>query len=209
MLIQTHAVMRTSIIIACLIIYGFHNSVEAQSPLPLKSNPTKSEITLYSGPDNMIGALFLLKDSSILVSSSLVKLDYNIANYEVAELYIDDINLIRSKRQVGPLKGGILGAFVGAGLGALTGRIMDGPPPEPGPSSPYSSMAIGWGMNFDISIPSYVITVPAGAVGGAIVGAVIGSIKIKIPINGSMENYNRNKKKLGRYTVKYDGSPKY
>ena len=94
MLIQSYAVMKTRLIIACLIIYGFHNSVKAQSPLPLKSNPVKSEITLYSDSDNMIGALFLLKDSSILVSSSLVKLDYNIGNYEVAELYIDDINLI-------------------------------------------------------------------------------------------------------------------
>ena len=202
--------MRTSIIIACLIIYGFHNSVEAQSPLPLSRKPTKSEITLYSGPDNMIGALFLLKESSILVSNSLIKDDYHNGNYEVAELYIDDINLISTKRRVGPLNGAILGALVGVAAGALTARIVEGPPPEPEPSSPYSSIDSGWGMgDFGPGFSPYAIYVPAGAVGGAIVGALLCSIKIKIPISGSMENYNRNKKKLGRYTVKYDGSPKY
>ena len=208
--------MRTSILIACLITYGFHNSLEAQSPLPLETRPDKSEITLYSDSDNMIGAynmtgaLFLLKDSSILVSSSLVKEDYNNGNYEVAELYIDDINLIRQSRRVSPLNGAILGALVGVGVGALTARIVEGPPPEPEPSSPYSSMDSGWGMgDFGPGFSPYAIYVPAGAVGGAIVGAFICSIKIKIPINGSMENYNRKKKKLGRHTVKYNGSPTY
>jgi hypothetical protein len=189
--------MRTSIIIACLIIYGFHNSVEAQSPLPLSRKPTKSEITLYSGPDNMIGALFLLKDSSILVSNSLVKEHFNSGNYEVAELYIDDINLIRSKRRVGPLNGGILGALVGAGVFALGTRIAIGPPPYP----------IGFiGFSAD---DNYIFMLPAGAILGATTGAIIGGIRIKIPINGSIDNYNRKKKKLGRYTVKYDGSPTY
>jgi hypothetical protein len=200
--------MKTSYILACLIIFGFHNSVEAQSHLPLETRPLKTEITLYSDSDNMIGALFLLKDSSILVSSSLVALDYNIANYEVAELYIDDINLIRSKRRIGPFKGALLGAIVGVAAGALTARIVDGPPPEPEPSS---YLINGWNLGFGEGswISPYAIYVPAGAVGGAIVGAVICSITIKIPINGSMENYNSKKKKLGIHTVKYDGSPTY
>jgi hypothetical protein len=189
--------MRTSIIIACLIMYVFHNSVEAQSPLPLKSNPVKSEITLYSGSDNRIGALFLLKDSSILVSNSLVEEDYIKGNYEVAELYIDDINLISTKRRGGPLHGALLGAVVGAAAGVLTARIISGPPP-------YSGYYIGPGPEF-----GYALLGSAGAVAGATTGAIIGSIKIKIPINGSMENYNRKKKKLGKSTVKYNGSPKY
>jgi len=189
--------MRTSIIIACLIIYGFHNSVEAQSPLPLKSNPTKSEITLYSSPDNMVGVLFLLKDSSILVSSSLFKEDYNNGNYEIAELYIDDINLISSKRPLGTASYVVIGALVGACVGVLTARITEGPPP-------YPEYTLGPGSEF-----AYAFFGSTGAVAGAATGAILGSIKIKIPINRSMEDYNRNKKKLGRYTVRYDGSPKY
>jgi hypothetical protein len=187
--------MRTLIIIACLIIYGFHNSVEAQSPLPVETNPVKSTITLNTGSGNMRGALFLLKDSSILMSNSLVKEDYIKGNYVVAELYIDDINLISAERLVGPGGGALLGAVVGMGVGALAGRIGAGPPPYE-----------GFG---NLSKISYWLFIPAGAAVGAVTGAMICSIKIKIPINGSMENYNRKKKKLGRSTVKYNGSPKY
>ena len=146
----------------------------------------------------MTGALYLLKDSSILLSNSLVKKDYYNSNYEVAELYIDDINLIKSKRRIGPFNGALLGAFVGAGVFALGTRIAIGPPPYE------SGLMLGFSDD-----DNYIFMVPAGAILGATTGAIIGGIKIKIPINGSMENYNSKKKKLGRYTVKYDGSPKY
>lgn len=189
--------MRTSIMIACLIVFGFHISAEAQFPLPLKSKPAKSEITLYSGPDHMAGVLFLLKDSSILVASSFKKEDYNKGNYEVAELYIDDIDLISSKRPLGTGTYAVLGALVGGCAGLLAARITEGPPPYPeymlGPGSGVAFAFLG-------------IT---GAVAGAATGAILGSISVKIPIHGSIEDYNRNKKKLGRYTVRYDGSPKY
>ena len=169
------------------------NLVEAQSPLPLKTKPLKSEITLYSVPDNMIGALFLLKDSSILVSNSLVKEDYYNGNYEVAELYIDDINMISSRKgPTGRAGEKLIGGVVGLAAGVLVWRIVIGPPPHL--------------LEDEILFPVYAA---AGAGIGAITGAIIGSIKIKIPINGSMENYNRKKKKLGRYTVKYSGAPKY
>jgi hypothetical protein len=194
--------MRTSIIIACLIIYGFHNSVEAQTPLIVKANPTKSEITLYSGPDNMIGALLLLKDSSILVSNAFVKEDYYNGNYEVAELYIDDINLISTKRKGGKAAGAILGGVIGLGVGALAAWIAE--PPATPSSGSFAGLEAKYGGGL-----KYGYLIPAGALIGGITGGIIGGIKIEIPLNGSMENYNRKKKKLGRYTVKYDGAPKY
>ena len=202
--------MRTSIIIACLVIYGLQNSVEAQSPLPLKSNPAKTEIKLYDVSDNKIGGLFLLKDSSILVSSSLDKEDYINGNYKVADLYIDDINLITINRRGGAVENALLGAGIGMVAGALTARIINGPPPEY-PTGKYHFDPWGlasYGSN-NINGITYAVFVPAGAVVGAVTGAIIGGIKIKIPLNGSMKNYNLKKKKLGRYTVKYPGSPKY
>jgi|GEM_PF-2122658 len=202
--------MRTSIIIVCLVIYGFQNSLEAQSPLPLKSNPAKSEIKLYDGSGNKIGGLFLLKDSTILVSSSLDKEDYISGKYKVAELYIDDINLITINRRGGAAENALLGAGIGMVVGALTARIINGPPPE------YSTNKYHfdpWGLpsygSNNINGITYAIFMPAGAVVGAVTGAIIGGIKIKIPLDGSMENYNLKKKKLGRYTIKYPGSPKY
>ena len=178
-----------------LLAFFYLNSVEAQSPLPGAPTFSKSEITLYSSPDNMIGAILLLKDSSILVSNSLVKEDYYSGNYEVAELYINDINLISQRRRAGPLGGALLGAVVGLGVGALTARIVEGPT---------HTSSSGWP---DFSRISYYVFIPAGAVVGGITGGIIGGIKIEIPINGSMENYNRKKKKLGRYA--FYGSPKY
>jgi hypothetical protein len=187
--------MKTSYILACLIIFGLHNSVEAQSPLPVNIKPFKSKITLYSGPDKMIGALLLLKDSSILVSSSLVKEDYYNGNYEVAELYIDDINMISPKGRVGPGGAALIGAAIGFSIGASMGLI----------GGDYDAV----GGLYDPTPGGIAIMTGIGiGVIGAVAGAIIG-IKIKIPIKGSMENYNRKKKKLGRYTVKYDGSPKY
>ena len=178
------------------------NSVEAQSPLILKTNPPKSEITLYSGPDKMIGALFLLKDSSILVSNSLVKEDYYNGNYEVAELYIDDINMISYRRD--GAGGALLGGVIGLGVGALTAWIVEGSASEPEPSNPFSGM-----MDNGLDMSAYALLIPVGVSIGALTGGLIGSIKIKIPLNGSMENYNLKKKKLGRHTVRFSGAPKY
>ena len=53
------------------------------------------------------------------------------------------------------------------------------------------------------------IFIPVSIFLGALAGVLIGSFKIKIPISGSMDNYNQSKKKLGRYTVRYEGSPAY
>lgn len=190
--------MRTSVVIACLIIFGFQNSVKAQSPLPLKAKPYKSEITLYSVPDHITGALLLLKDSSILVSNSLLKEDYYNGNYDVAELYIDDINVISTKRGGG---GAILGGLIGLGTGFLVGRIVEGPPGPPyfnwlaGRYVTPSNVEWGWGL--------------IGAGMGMAAGTLIGKLSIKIPLDGSMDNYNRKKKKLGRRTVKYPGAPNY
>jgi hypothetical protein len=40
------------------------------------------------------------------------------------------------------------------------------------------------------------------AVGGAGIGALEGLVQIKIPINGSMVNFKRNKSKLKKYTIR-------
>ena len=203
--------MKTANLIASIIFSCSAISLNAQdtikegqsSYLPLTTNPKKSTITLISTSDSLTGALYLLKDSSILVSSSLLKEDYYSGNYEVAELFIDDIKLISPKRRVGQLGGVFLGALVGVGVGALTARIVEGPKPEPVPSE------LWWGRPYypDYS-PNYLPFITAGALLGATTGFIMG-MRIEIPINGSMENYNLQKKKLGRYTVKYLGSPKY
>lgn len=181
--------MRTSVVIAFLVVYGLHDSAKAQSPLPLSSNPAKTEITLNNGTMYPKSVLFLLKDSSILISNSLVKEDYIMGNYELRELYINDIQLVSKRRLGGPTGGALAGALVGFSAGFAIGYIQG--------DGFFTAEQTGW------------ILGAAGAGIGAISGAVFCSFKVKIPIHGSMENYNREKKKLGRYTVKYQGSPRY
>ena len=190
--------MKSVITIACLIILGVYISVEAQSPLLLTRPPSKSEITTLDRADTLTGALYVLKDSSILISSSFAKEDYYKGDYELNELYVDDINLISLK---GKRSGSILaGAIIGAGLGVVIAAMTNASQP-----STYSSGFI----SMDFSGLSYAFFVPIGAALGGATGAIIGGVKINIPINGSMENYNRQKKKLGRYTIQYPGAPTY
>jgi hypothetical protein len=190
--------MRTAITIACLIIFCIFNTIKAQPPLPLKKAPLKSRITTLEKADTLTGALYLLKDSSIIVSNSFLKEDYFMGDYELTELYVDDINLISVK---GNKTGGILaGAIIGAGLGAVIAAVSVASQPE---------TSSGGFINLDFSGFAYVFLVPAGAAFGAATGAILAGISIKIPINGSMENYKLQKKKLGRYTVKYPGAPTY
>ena len=187
--------MKTSILIACLIIYGHNISMKAQSSnLPVTERPPKSTITLISPPDTIVGAIYELKDNSILVSSSLVKEDYYSGNYEVAEINIDNIGLIKPKRRIG--QSVLIGAAIGAVVGAVVPRIALGPHPFP-PGS-FVPPEVG-----------YPVSISAGAAAGGLIGAYISTIRLSIPINGSMENYNRQKKKLGKYTVQYPGAPTY
>jgi len=49
----------------------------------------------------------------------------------------------------------------------------------------------------------------AGSIGlvfgatGALLGRLMGSIKVRIPINGSFENFDNNRNKLERYSTKF------
>ena len=40
------------------------------------------------------------------------------------------------------------------------------------------------------------------AVGGTVLGGLVGSIRIRIPINGSMDKFNRSKNRLKKYTIR-------
>ena len=190
--------MKTALTIACLIIFCFSNSIKAQSPLLLTKPPSKTQVMTIEKPDTLTGALYLLKDSSIIVSNSFFKEDYFKGNYELTELYVDDINLISLK---GKRSGSILaGIIIGAGLGTIIAAVSNAATPPPSTT--------GF-ISLDFSGLAYAFFVPVGAALGGATGAIIGGAKINIPINGSMENYNNQKKKLGKYTIKYPGSPAY
>jgi hypothetical protein len=153
------------------------------------------------------GVLYEVKDSSILVSGSLIPEDYltdffetiNFHIIDAIELHIDNIETIkvRNKNSVG--KGILFGLFSGFAAGALIG-IIDG-------DDPYSRSSSGGSMGdymFQFTAEQKIILLGTPfAIIGAGIGAWIGSTKIIIPISGNTKNFKRNRNKLKKYSVKY------
>ena len=125
------------------------------------------------------GALYQLKDTSIVISHSVVYWDYRYGNYSTAEVGIIDIQgiKIKSKKRVSNAE------LIGAASGFVVGWI---------------SWVQGTELPFSSGIWGGMLGAPFGLLAGHIVGS---SIKIKIPINGKMDNYNATKEKLRGYSI--------
>ena len=175
--------------IISIILTGFIclNPLNAQDSIQAKDSNQKIKIyrtwvSLKSDPYKIKGVLYEIKDSSIFISNSMVKKDYSIDRFEVVEIQINNILKIKIRRKNSMLNGIWIGALSGFVVGGVLGLMSD--------DSDYMSsegMAIYGGAFF------------AGI--GAGVGGLFGLLKIGIPINGSMDNYNRNKDKLKKYSI--------
>jgi hypothetical protein len=135
------------------------------------------------------GALYQVKDSSILISNSTRIKDYTMGNYNISEIEIMDIQFIETLKRTRVRDGARIGAATGFITGALWAYIDSQQPSE------------GWDLDL---FPTWSDALMAGillAPVGALAGAIAGSIRIKIPINGNMDNYNRNKAKLKKYSI--------
>ena len=170
-----------TIISIVLIGFCFLNPLNAQDSIQAKDNNQKIKIfriwvSLKSDPYKIKGVLYEIKDSSILVSNSAIKKDYSMGRFEVVEIQISNIKKIKIRRKGSMLNGIWIGALSGFVVGVSIGLVED---------------AGGWAIY-------------GGAFFAAIgvgVGGLLGLIKIGIPINGSMDNYNINKDKLKKYSV--------
>ena len=166
------------------------NSLNAQDTIR-KNKIYRTWISLNSEPFNTKGVLYELRDSSILVSSSLVIQDYSTDRFETEQLYINNIETIKTRRKNRVWKGVLIGAVSGFAVGGLIGLISGNDPP----CDPHSIICI----RFTAGEKALIAGIPL-SVGGAGIGALIGSIKVQIPINGNINDYNKNKNKLREYT---------
>ena len=157
-----------------------------------------TSVNLIGDPTITIrGALFQVKDSSILVSQSVVLKDYMTMQYSIVKVDITDIQAIKINGRTHTRKGIRIGACSGFAIGALAAIISNHSGSQSGSewfsaafATPDWAAGLGGGL--------------IGAAGGALVGGVIGaSIKIKIPIYGKMSNYNPKKDELRKYAIKY------
>jgi len=188
---QIQTIMHRNYVCLLFAFFCFNISL-AQQRLLLDKKPFKSEISLLNDTTLITGSIFELKDSSILVSSSLLKSDYYLGNYEVAELYIDEIFMIKPKKKLRIMGGALLGAGIGFCTSMIIGLI--------------SGDDDGYILSFSATEKGLILS-PFGVGIGAITGGIIGSIKIEIPLDGSLNNYMKSKKKLCRYTIKCSTSP--
>ena len=165
--------------------------IKSDSLFALEKAKYQTWISIYSSAYDMKGTLYEIKDSSILIAGySLAYPSRDIS--EMINLHINDIETIKVRRsgKIG------LGCLIGAAIGLATG-VTIGLIEGDDPTVDISGFVVGGFMTAGKKALMYGI--PLG-VGGAGIGAAIGSLKIKIPINGNMDNFNKNKSKLKKYS---------
>lgn len=149
---------------------------------------------MNSEPSKIKGILYEIKDTSILVSSSAVIWDYSGDRFGVKTLPVYNIEIIKTRRKNSIGKGVAIGTLSGIVVGGLIGLISGDDPP-----CPSGSGMSCWSL--DAKGNAVLAGIPL-AICGAGVGALIGSVKLEIPINGSIDSYNRNKNKLRGHSIR-------
>lgn len=149
-----------------------------------------SKVRLYDEPHKLHGAIYQLRDSSILFSKSLMHGPAYTSLSDISELYIDDIVSVHSDKGKTFL-GALIGAAAGFGIGFLYGY-----------ESAQTAPSDGWDI---ISLPPALVGTSVGLVFslvGGTVGGVVGSHLSKTPIYGSMDNYRTYKDRLREVSIR-------
>jgi len=126
------------------------------------------------------GVLYEIRDSSILVSNSSLKADYLTGDFKVSNIDFKNIDYVSVRKKNRVLTGTIVGSVVG--LATAVGFVRS-----------------AGGIDEFGGIIMLLYGTPAIALGAGI-GALASSFRIKIPINGSFENFKSNERRLERYS---------
>jgi hypothetical protein len=145
-------------------------------------------LSLNNQSTKLEGVLYDVKDSTILISTSLELADYNTKNIKPTEIPVRSIEKIKIRRRNNIGRNAGLGAVGGLLAGGLLGLIGSGTD-EPGG-------IISFSKGETILITGAIFAVPMG-----IIGAIVGSSKQKIIINGNIEDYNKIKYQLKEYSI--------
>jgi hypothetical protein len=145
----------------------------------------KTSVKILSDPSfKCYGALYEVSDSSISISSRRLK-DYNSGNVETLRFPVGDLKLIHTRKTGNGGKGAWIGAVSGVALGTLYGVLSGGN----AVLTRGDATVVGAAFGFVVGVPT-----------GFIVGRIAGHKRI--PINGSMDEYNLNKDELKGYALK-------
>jgi hypothetical protein len=200
--IKEKAMKNHWILLLCLLI-GPAISLFGQEIKP-KVKIYNAKVTLNETPFNLKGSFYALRDSSILIGESLSKekiLSRDISTQEIFYSQIQKIG-VRPESQVG--KGAAIGALSGFVLGFVCGAAAGDTPGAiyvknnffhlnhqleyyTEPEVPWERKALKGGI--------------LGACSGALWGAVIGSIRVNIWIDGDGEMFQKERKRLEKFTI--------
>ena len=146
----------------------------------------KAWVTLGGGT-TIQGALYQTKDSSVVIANSLNNNGSSVIAPDLSEVVAGNIYFIKARREGNVTKGVLIGATAGILAGVIIGLVS-----EPDVSNSFGTFdapelrALGGGI--------------LGVLPGTLIGGMIGSIKIKIPINGSINNFNKKKEQFRKYS---------
>lgn len=170
--------MKKLILVVCAAVI-FHCPSFSQEKSKGRIKFYQTWVTTVNNPSPWKGILYEITDSSILVSNSKYTSDFLDSRFQVSKFDYHEIDLIRTRRVNNIQRGFWIGSVIGLVSGMLTYTEQE-------TGMPY------WFTTVSIVIPSSLF------IGG--IGALIGSVKARFPIGGSMENFNRNKYLLMKYS---------
>ena len=124
-----------------------------------------------------------------MVSSSIMKKDYIKGKFDISKINYNRIDIVKTRVKNSVGRGILIGAVTGFAIGGLIG-ILSG---DDNPDEIYFASTAEEKAKEDAIIL---------AIFGGSIGAVVGNVKVKIPIKGNMENFNRHKNKLKKFTIR-------
>jgi hypothetical protein len=144
-------------------------------------------ISLNNTIFNVKGTLYKIKDSSILVMKVAEKNVYSVDRSEMIKIQVNYTETIKVRRNGNIGRGFLIGALSGVAVGTMIGFIKGDDPKE-------------YWIRFSAEDYALIYGITLG-IGGGLLGGAIGSAKIKIPINGSFENFNKERSRLKKYSL--------
>ncbi|MGA1977655.1 MAG: hypothetical protein ABSG89_07335 [Bacteroidales bacterium] len=152
-------------------------------------NYTKSGNILYGQPKRT-GVLYQIKDSSIIVANYLNKRDFLSGKHQTTEIDYKNIGTVETRRKNSVIRGALSGLIIGSLAGVIIGYSSGSDHPTPG--------------SFDFFVLSASDKATIGGIfsglTGIAIGTLVGTIRIRIPINRSIDNFNKNKERLKKYS---------
>ena len=131
------------------------------------------------------GTLMELNDSSLHISNSTQDIPRDAPI--ITEYAIKDIYNIKVRHEISPILSGVIGLGVGAATGWVYGYY-------------YLGESHGKYISFSRGLNGLIFGLLGAPIGLAI-GVPIGFLKTNIPILGKLNNYNKAKKKLMKYSA--------